>query len=58
MIRIGDKSEYKPGDTIIFRRYSVDEIKLIDQEGSKTFYFVSDEDIIAKVKLTNHKDEQ
>ncbi len=49
VIRAGNESSHKEGSCILFRRFSVDELKFKDAEGEKTIYFVEDSEVIAKI---------
>lgn len=48
--RHGELSKFHDDDILIFRRYSVDEIKVTDTTGSKKLCFINDEDVIAVIK--------
>ena len=50
VLKAGDKSAYKAGDKIFFRRYAVDELKITTDEGEKIFNFIDDEEVLAIVK--------
>jgi co-chaperonin GroES (HSP10) len=49
VLNAGDKSQFKKGDVIFFRRYSTDELKFITEEGEQVLVVVEDVDILAKV---------
>jgi len=46
VVEAGDKSQFKKGDTIWFRRYAVDSLKIITSEGEKEVNLVDDEDCL------------
>lgn len=48
VVASGATSEFKEGDVIFFRRYSVDELKIPQEDGSeKSMFVVCDEDVVA-----------
>lgn len=50
VIRKGDKSRFSVGDMVLFRRYSVDDLKYITPEGEQTATLVDDENVLALVE--------
>ena len=49
VLRVGSKATYKVGTVVMFRKYSVDALKLNTSEGQKEFYLLEDEEVIATV---------
>lgn len=49
IIAVGDTSTFKVGDLIMWRRYSVDDLKFITEKGEEVVSLVSDEDVLAKI---------
>lgn len=47
----GSDSKFKKGDVIFYRRYSVDELKVITEKGEEVIYFVDDQDILGYVEV-------
>ena len=47
VIRAGKESQFKEGDVIFYRRYSMDILKTITEKGEETVNIVEDQDIIA-----------
>jgi len=47
VLEVGELSQFKKGDIVLFRRFSVDSIKLITEKGEIETFFVDDEDILA-----------
>jgi co-chaperonin GroES (HSP10) len=49
------KEDFKVGDQIFFRRYSIDELKVITPDGEQTIYMVEGSEIVAVVRsnITN-----
>lgn len=47
--RSGEKSLYKTGERVMFRRYSVDLLKIVGPTGEIEFYFIDDTDVLATV---------
>lgn len=47
VVSAGDTSRFKEGDVLYFRRYSVDDLKMITEKGEEELTFVEDEDILA-----------
>lgn len=43
------ESTYKVGEMVLFRKYSVDEIKVKDKEGQKTFWLLETENVLATI---------
>ena len=46
VIEAGDKSQFKKGDLLWFRRYAVDTLKVVTPEGEKEVNLVDDEDCL------------
>lgn len=51
VLKSGDKAVFNPGDEILFRRYSIDELKFVTPDGEQTVYMVEGNDIVAVVKV-------
>lgn len=47
--RTGEKSEYKVGDKVLFRRYALDELKLPTAEGEQKIFLLDEKEIIAHI---------
>lgn len=47
IIRVGPESNFKSNDRVMFRRYSIDELKIVGPTGEQLFYFLEDADILA-----------
>ena len=47
VLRVGKDSIFKEGQTVFFRRYSVDELKFNTAEGEQKVFLLEDEEIIA-----------
>lgn len=47
VIAVGDASTFKKGDKVFFRRFSVDELKFITEEGEQAIFLIEDEDVLA-----------
>jgi co-chaperonin GroES (HSP10) len=50
VVRAGNDAKFKEGSVVIFRRYSLDEIKIKTSSGDKMLNFVSNEDIISEYR--------
>ena len=50
VIGVGDTSRFKLGDDILFRRYSVDILKIVTEKGEEEVMMVDDGDIIGQYK--------
>lgn len=51
VLKGGDTSKFKEGDVVYFRRYSVDELKEPQADGSeKSLFIVEDNDVCAIIK--------
>lgn len=50
IINVGELSVYKIGQQVLFRRYSVDELKIVSPTGEQLFYFLEDADVLALVE--------
>jgi len=50
VISVAANSSYEVGQTIMFRRYSVDELKVKDAEGEKKFYLLEEDSVLATIK--------
>ena len=46
VLKAGDKSKFKKGQDLLYRRYSMDSLKMITPKGEETVYFVDDEDVL------------
>lgn len=46
VIAVGDKSRFKEGDVLYFRRYSMDDLKTMTPEGETTVNIVEDDDVL------------
>lgn len=49
IVKAGEKSKYAPGTVVMFRRYTIDELKITTAAGEQTAYFLEDADILATV---------
>lgn len=50
VVSAGAESRFKVGDVLLFRRYSVDELKMPAKDGTETVVFVAEDgDIVARV---------
>lgn len=49
VIRLGDTKEYSVGDVLLFRRYSVDSLKVYDDESEKEIYLLECSEVVARV---------
>ncbi len=52
VLAAGEESNFKQGDEVLFRRYSVDVLKIITEQGEQTIHLIEDEDILATVVLS------
>lgn len=50
VIAVGDESQFKPGDTVFFRRFSVDELKFSVDGKEEIVSLISDDEVVAKTK--------
>jgi len=50
VLKVGDKSVFKEGDMVFFRRYSVDELKFVTSSGEQKVHMVEDDEIIGLYK--------
>lgn len=50
IIAAGNESEYAVGQTVLWRRFSVDELKIETPEEEIIMYFVEDDEVIAVIK--------
>lgn len=50
VIRAGVGCAFQPGDTLLWRRYSVDTLKVYTEEGEREFYLIEESEVIAHVK--------
>lgn len=50
ILKAGTKGEFGEGDQILFRRYSIDELKFITPEGEQTVFIVEGSEIVAVIK--------
>ena len=48
ILETGDEGKFKKGDVIFYRRYSVDDLKYIDENGEQEVTIVEFDDILAK----------
>lgn len=52
VIRKGDQALFKVGEIVMFRRYSVDEIRVPTETGEDDiFYFIEDTDVLSVIKV-------
>ncbi len=51
VIEEGTESVLKKGDVIYFRRYSIDELKIITEKGETFVNFVDDDDVLGVEKV-------
>lgn len=47
ILKSGDRATFSPGQQILFRRYSVDELKFITAEGEQVVVLVEGNDVVA-----------
>lgn len=57
VISVGPNSVHKKGETVMFRRYSVDLLKIVGPTGEQEFYFLEDPDVLAIVGMVKKIDE-
>lgn len=50
VLKAGDTGKFREGQLVMFRRYSVDELKFITEEGEQTVHIVEGSEIIAIIK--------
>ena len=50
VIEPGARSQFKKGDEILYRRYSVDELKMVTEVGEVVVYLVEDQDVLAVIE--------
>lgn len=50
VIDVGESSVYKKDQKVLFRRYSVDELKIVTALGEQLLYFLEDSDVLAIIK--------
>lgn len=55
IIKIGEgaKGSFKVGEKILFRRYSLDEMKYITEEGEQTVHIIEGSEIVAVVRSSD-----
>jgi len=47
VLKAGAKSRFTPGDQLFFRRYSVDELRLVtEDDGDKQVFLIEDADVV------------
>jgi len=52
VIRSGEKAKFDAGQTVMFRRYSVDEVRVQREDGEDDiFYFIEDEDVLGEIRV-------
>jgi len=51
VIAVGPKASFEVGSVVLFRRYSIDELKIDDGTGEQVVYFLEDSDILGTVKV-------
>jgi co-chaperonin GroES (HSP10) len=49
ILKSGSEAQFSEGTKILFRRYSVDELKFITSEGEQTVFMVEGSEIVATV---------
>lgn len=49
IISVGPNSVFKKGQTVMFRRYSVDLLKIVGPTGEQEFFFLEDNDVLATI---------
>lgn len=47
VIEAGDKSQFKTGDILFFRRFAMDTLKIVTPQGEKEVNLCDDEDVLA-----------
>jgi co-chaperonin GroES (HSP10) len=50
VVAVGEESRFKIGDTVFFRRYSVDELSFIVDGKKQTVNFITDDEVVAYAK--------
>lgn len=50
IIRAGETARYKAGETVMFRKFSADEISVKSAEKEDKFWLLEDEQVIATIK--------
>jgi len=53
VLKAGPEAVYKSGDTLIFRKYSADEIKVTTAEKEEKYWLLEDDQVIAVVAKDN-----
>lgn len=56
VIAVGKNSIYKKGDTICYRRYSIDQLTFQNGDKEETIYFLADTDILATIEEVNKRE--
>lgn len=52
VIRVGEMAKYQTGQTVMFRRYSVDEIRVLTETGEEDiFYFIESGDVLGVIEV-------
>lgn len=52
IVEVGPEvSDLKTGDTVLFRRYSHDELKYVSSHGETAIYLIDQEEILAKPEM-------
>ena len=50
VLEVGDNPRFQKGDTILFRRYSVDELKYVTEQGEQVVHLVEENDVVGIIK--------
>lgn len=50
VVRKGSESKYEVGQTVLFRRYSIDELKLQSASGDTIVHLIEDEEVVATIE--------
>lgn len=49
VVSAGPDSQFKPGEYVFFRRYSIDEMKFKTEEGEEVVNLLSDDEVVATI---------
>lgn len=55
VLKAGDKGTFKVGEMVLFRRYSIDELKFINADGEQIVHIVEGSEIIATMGSNQSK---
>jgi co-chaperonin GroES (HSP10) len=51
ILEVGDNARFAVGDVVYFRRYSIDQLKYITEQGEQEVSIIEAEDILAQEKV-------